>query len=98
MRLTPTQQRALTWPALSIVAAALLWLLAPALTPFLIGAVLAYPLHPPVEQLAARGVPRLLAASVVEITAMLALTALVLLIVPILTTVLPQLRDAVAAA
>lgn len=93
MRLTPTQRRALNWTALSLAVAALVWLLAPVLTPFAIGAVLAYALHPSVEKLAARGVPRLLAVGVVEIAAIVVLAALVLLIVPILSKELPLLRD-----
>ena len=54
MGLTPSQRRNLNWALLSVVAAGLLWLLGPVLTPFVIGAVLAYALHPAVEQLAAR--------------------------------------------
>ena len=53
MRLTTAQRRTLNWArrrgASPLV---LLWLLGPVLTPFVIGAVLAYALHPAVEQLA----------------------------------------------
>jgi predicted PurR-regulated permease PerM len=69
------------------------WLLGPVLTPFVIGAVLAYALHPLVEQLAARGVPRLLAVMLVEIAAIAVLASLVLLIVPILSKELPLLNE-----
>ena len=93
MRLTPTQRRALNWAALSIAAAALVWLLAPVLTPFAIGGVLAYALHPAVEKIASHGVPRFVAVGVVEIAAIVVLTALVLLVVPILSKELPLLRD-----
>jgi predicted PurR-regulated permease PerM len=41
MNLSAAQRRMLSWLALALVALALLWLLAPVLTPFLIGAVLA---------------------------------------------------------
>ena len=78
---------------IAVVAVVLLWLLAPVLTPFVIGAVLAYALHPAVEQLAARRVPRLLAVVLVEIAALVALAALLLLIVPILSKELPLLRE-----
>ena len=59
--LTPAQRRFLHWVALVVAVGALIWLLAPVLTPFAIGAVLAYALHPAVEKLAAHRVPRLLA-------------------------------------
>ena len=71
--------------ALALVAGTLVWLLAPVLTPFAIGAVLAYALHPAVEKLAARRLPRLLAVALVEIVALVAATALILLVVPILS-------------
>ncbi len=93
MRLTPSQRRTLNWAFLAAVAAALLWLLGPVLTPFVIGAVLAYALHPAVEQLAARGAPRLVAVMLVEIAALVALAALVLLIVPILSKEIPLLNE-----
>jgi predicted PurR-regulated permease PerM len=93
MRLTLAQRRAINWAALAVVGGALIWLLAPVLTPFAIGAVLAYALHPAVEQLAARRVPRVLAVMLVEIATLFAVTALVLLIVPILSKELPLLNE-----
>ena len=93
MRLTTAQRRTLNWAALALVLGALLWLLAPVLTPFAIGAVLAYALHPAVERLAARRVPRIVAVTLVETAALVAVTALVLLVVPILSKELPLLRD-----
>ena len=51
MNLSAAQRRTLSWLALALIALALLWLLAPVLTPFLIGAVMAYALHPTVERL-----------------------------------------------
>jgi predicted PurR-regulated permease PerM len=93
MGLTPSQRRIFNWAVLAAVAAVSLWLLGPVLTPFVIGAVLAYALHPAVEQLAARRVPRLVAVILVEIAALVALAALVLLIVPILSKELPLLNE-----
>jgi predicted PurR-regulated permease PerM len=93
MGLTPSQRRILNWAAIAVAAAAFLWLLGPVLTPFAIGAVLAYALHPAVEQLASRRVPRLLAVVLVEIATLAALTALVLLVVPILSKELPLLNE-----
>jgi len=93
MGLTPSQRRIVNWAALAAAATAFLWLLGPVLTPFAMGAVLAYALHPAVEHLASRRVPRLLAVTLVEIAALLALAGLVLLIVPILSKELPLLNE-----
>ena len=93
MPLNAAQRRILNWTALGVAAAAFVWLLGPVLTPFVIGAVLAYALHPLVEQLAARGAPRLLAVMLVEIAAIAVLASLVLLIVPILSKELPLLNE-----
>ncbi|TMH27993.1 MAG: AI-2E family transporter [Betaproteobacteria bacterium] len=93
MNLSAAQRRTLSWLALALIALALLWLLAPVLTPFLIGAVMAYALHPTVERLAAKGVPRVVAVALVEVVVIVALLALLLLIVPILSKELPLLRE-----
>lgn len=79
--------------ALGLIALGALWLLAPVLTPFLIGAVLAYALHPMVERLVGKKVPRVLAVLAVETTAIVVLLAVLLLIVPILSKELPLLRE-----
>ena len=93
MNLTPPQRRSLTWAGLALAAFLLLWLLAPVLTPFIVGAVLAYALHPAVERLAARRVPRLLAVLGVEVLFIVAVLAVLLLIVPIISKELPLLRE-----
>ncbi len=93
MLFTPAQRRILQWAALGLAVAAVVWLLGPVLTPFAIGAVLAYALHPLVEKLAANRVPRLLAVAIVEIGALIVAASLVLLVVPILSKELPLLRD-----
>ena len=92
MTLTPAQQRALTWLALAVAAALLLWILGSALTPLILAMVFAYLLWPLVRMLERGRVPRALAATTTILLAMLAVTALALLLVPIVTTVLPQLR------
>ncbi|MCK6419700.1 MAG: AI-2E family transporter [Aquabacterium sp.] len=92
MRLTPAQRRTLTWSALAAVLASALWLLAPVLTPFVVAAVLAYVLHPTVERLAARRVPRVLAVLLVEAVALLLGLALLLLLVPVLVKEIPLLK------
>jgi predicted PurR-regulated permease PerM len=93
MPLSSAQRRSLTWFAIAAAVALLLWLLAPVLTPFIIGAVLSYALHPAVERLAARRVPRLLAVVLVEVLFIVVMFAVVLLIVPILSKELPLLRE-----
>ncbi len=92
MTLTSAQQRALTWLVLAVAAALLLWVLGPALTPLILALVFAYLLWPLVRVLQRRHVPRALATTVTILAAMLAVTVLVLLLVPIATTVIPQLR------
>jgi hypothetical protein len=47
MRLTAAQRRVINWAAIAAVAAVFVWLLAPVLAPFAVGAGLAYALHPP---------------------------------------------------
>jgi len=90
---TPAQRRGLAWAAIAVAATLLLWLLAPVLTPFVVGAVLAYALHPAVERLAARRVPRLAAVLLVEVLFIVVLAAVLLLIVPIISKELPMLRE-----
>ncbi len=97
MTLTPAQRQTLTWIALAATAALLLWLLAPVLTPFVVAAVLAYALHPWVERMAARRVPRWLGAGVAITLLMLVLVAVALLIVPVVSKQLPLLREQVPA-
>ncbi len=95
MTLTNAQRRTLTWAGIALVFVLLLWLLAPVLTPFLVGAVLAYALQPAVEHLARRGMPRLVAVILVEGLMLLALLALLLLVVPVFSKELPLLREQV---
>jgi predicted PurR-regulated permease PerM len=93
MPLTVAQQRNLSWFAAAAALGLALWWLGPVLTPFIVAAVLAYALHPAVEKLAARRWPRLLAVLVVEVVAIVALAAVLLLIVPIIAKELPLLRE-----
>ena len=95
MPLNPSQRRSLVWLAVAVGAFVLLWLLGPVLTPFIVAAVLAYALHPAVEALAARRMPRLLAVVLVELVAIIALLALVLLIIPVIVKEVPLLKEQV---
>ncbi len=93
--LTTTQKRIAAWSVIALFLLLLLWLLGPVLMPFVVGAVLAYALHPAVTWLVARKVPRALAVILVEVVAIVAILALLLLLVPILSKQLPMLRDQV---
>ncbi|MCK9213822.1 MAG: AI-2E family transporter [Rhodoferax sp.] len=98
MQFTSAQKRAPAWLALLLGTLAVLWLLAPVLTPFVVAAILAYALTPVVDWLDRLGrgrMPRLLAVVLVEIMFLLLLLALMLLVVPILINQLPLLRDQV---
>jgi predicted PurR-regulated permease PerM len=93
MQLSPSQLQSLSWAGLSLVLAAILWLLGPVLTPFVVAAVLAYALAPLVNKLAARKVPRVLAVVLVELVFLAVLLGVLLLIVPIVIKELPLLRE-----
>jgi predicted PurR-regulated permease PerM len=95
MPLTSNQIRALLWASIAVVIWLLLSLLAPVLTPFLLAAVLGYALHPLVERLHARRVPRWLGAGLAITLLMLVLMAVMLLIVPVITKQVPLLREQV---
>lgn len=95
--MTPTsaQTQGLAWLSIAALLVVALWLLGPVLTPFIVALVLGYALHPLVDRLAARRVPRWLAVGVVELLALATVLAVLLLIVPILLKNLPALREQV---
>ncbi len=98
MQFTATQKRASAWGALLLGLFAVLWLLAPVLTPFVVAAILAYALTPVVDWLDRLGrgrLPRLLAVLLVELIFLVLLLSIALLIVPILLKQLPLLREQV---
>ena len=95
MTLTPQQIRAAAWVGIALAVWLLLSLLAPVLTPFLLAGVLAYALHPAVERLHARRVPRWLGAGVALTLLMLVMLAVLLLIVPVITKQVPLLKEQV---
>ena len=97
MTLTPNQIRFLSWAAIGLAIWAVLAVLAPVLTPFLLAAVLAYALHPLVEKLHAYKVPRWLGAGLAIAMLMLVMAAVVLLIVPVITKQVPLLKEQVPA-
>lgn len=93
MNLTPYQWRTLAWLTLAVIAWAVLHVLAPVVVPFVLAAVLAYALHPLVERMAARGLPRWLGAGLGLVLLGLSLAAVTLLIVPVVTRQIPLVRD-----
>lgn len=95
MTFTSNQIRAATWGLIALVIWLLLSLLAPVLMPFVLAGVLAYALHPLVEWLHARRIPRWLGAGLAITLLMLVLLAVLLLIVPVITKQVPLLREQV---
>jgi predicted PurR-regulated permease PerM len=98
MQFTTSQKRVSAWLLIAALALLALRLLGPVLTPFVVGAVLAYALTPVVDRLvAATGgrLPRVLSVVVVELLAILALIGLVLLMLPIFAKEVPLMREQV---
>jgi len=89
--------RVASWAGIALGAWLLLTLLAPVLMPFVLAAVLAYALHPLVERLHARRVPRWFGAGLAITLLSLALLLVVLLIVPVITRQVPLLKEQVPA-
>lgn len=95
MSLTAPRARALAWAVLAFVAFWLLTWLAPVLLPFVVAAVMAYALHPVVERLHLRRVPRWLGAGLALVVLLFLLAAVALMIVPVVTRQIPLLREQV---
>lgn len=93
--LTPVQRRAFIWLAIGLGVSILLWLLSPVLTPFLLGAILAYILQPGVAWMVRRRVPRGLAALLMMLLFTLLMTLLVLLVLAVIQKEGPQLKQQV---
>ena len=93
--LTPVQRRAFIWLAIALGVGILLWLLSPVLTPFLLGAILAYILQPGVAWMVRRRVPRAVAALLMMLLFTLLMTMLVLLVLAVVQKEAPQLRQQV---
>src|SRR5579864_7429666 len=93
--LTPVQRRAFIWLAIALGVGILLWLLSPVLTPFLLGAILAYILQPGVAWMVRRRVPRGLAALLMMLLFSLLMTLLVLLVLAVIQKEGPQLKQQV---
>jgi predicted PurR-regulated permease PerM len=97
MIFTPTQIRLAAWTALALAAVLVLALLAPVLSPFVLGAVLAYAWLPLVDRWAGWGVPRWAGALLALGLMAVLVLAVALLIVPVITQQIPLLREQVPA-
>jgi len=97
MTLTPNQIRFAAWAGIALGTWLLLALLAPVLMPFLLAGVLAYALHPLVERLHEKRIPRWLGAGVAISLLSLVMMLVVLLIVPVITKQVPLLKEQVPA-
>jgi predicted PurR-regulated permease PerM len=98
MQFTPTQKRAALWATIAVLALLALRALGPVLTPFLVGAILAYALTPLVDRLDAAGrgfVPRVVSVVVVELLFILVLVSVFLMVVPIVAKEIPLMREQV---
>ena len=93
MLLTPPVKNALIWLGIGLVALWLIWLLGSILMPFLVGLTLAYVLHPLVERLKQRRIPRALGAAVALILAIGLFVGLFLLLVPVVSQIVPLIRE-----
>ena len=90
--LTPYQRQALFWGTVALGLGILLWLLSPVLTPFLLGAILAYILQPGVALLVRHRVPRGLAALAMMLFFALIVSLLALLVFAAVQKEVPQLK------
>ena len=97
IKLSKHQRTALAWGGVALGIIVLLWLLSPVLAPFIAALVLAYALAPAVQALVNRRMPRSLAVLMVELLFAMALLAMLLLVLPILSKELPALREQIPA-
>ncbi len=89
------RQQLLFWGLGFVLVAAILWLLAGTLLPFLAGAAIAYFLDPVADRLERLGLSRVIATVIISIMALLGFIALVLFAVPALYYQIEALVDAV---
>ena len=100
MQFNPPQRHALAWGAIALVVGLVLWVLGPVLMPFVVAAVLAYALNPVVrglERVGKRLIPSIVAVLLVEIGFLVLVVAVFTLLIPIVVTELPLMRDKLPA-
>ncbi len=96
MQFNPPQRHALAWGVIALVVGVVLWVLGPVLMPFVVAAVLAYALNPLVrglERVSKRLIPSLVAVLLVEVGFLVLVVAVFTLLIPIVVTELPLMRD-----
>jgi predicted PurR-regulated permease PerM len=96
MQFNPPQRHALAWGAIALVVGLVLWVLGPVLMPFVVAAVLAYALNP-VVRVGKRLIPSIVAVLLVEIGFLVLVVAVFTLLIPIVVTELPLMRDKLPA-
>jgi predicted PurR-regulated permease PerM len=89
--MTLYNRQALSWGAVAIAVAVLLWILRPVLAPFLLGGLIAYVLQPGVEWLVRHRTPRGLAALAMMLLFGLMAALLVLLVFAVIQKAGPEL-------
>ncbi|MDB6180170.1 AI-2E family transporter [Paracoccus fistulariae] len=90
----PIQKQLRWWSIAAIVLFVTMWLLGPAILPFILGAGVAYLLDPVADRLERAGLSRLMSVVVISLLAILLLVAVVLVVVPILVRQATALFDA----
>lgn len=95
MSLSDQQTRVLWWLGVALLLAWVVYVLSPVLLPFAVAWAIAYVLRPGVDALAARRWPRVVAVALVLLLFAGMLVALAWLVVPVLTQLLPALREQV---
>ena len=100
--LTPDQKQSAFWLGLGVAFLLLLYALGPVLTPFIAAAILAYALNGGVDYLDQRRIgrvpiPRALAVMLVMLLFLSAVTALVLIVIPVLQVEIPLLMAQIPA-
>jgi predicted PurR-regulated permease PerM len=89
--MTAYHRQSLFWGTVALSAGVLLWSLRPVLTPFLLGAMIAYVLQPGVEWLVRHRMPRGLAALIMICLFALLVTSLMLLVFLVIQTEAPEI-------
>ena len=92
MPLSTPQRQTLLWAAVAALFVAVLILLGPVLTPFAAGAVLAYALEPSVRWQSRHRVPRPLAVVLTILITLLVISAIALILIPIVQKEFAQIR------
>ena len=91
--MTLYNRQALLWGAVALTLGVLLWILRPVLTPFLLGALIAYVLQPGVEWLVRHRTPRGLAALAMMLLFALLAALFVLLVFAVIQKEGPELVE-----